>query len=359
MVGAFMKIRAILLCIVIAFSGIVQTNLAQQAQLSSYQQEFFKLKESAELAHLFQKDVYIGAHAIEKQIQNYSAIPDRLHRLACCLFLSMDVMVVTKDNMPELHSFIEKLAQKANIKTPYVFITISKGAVNAFAFKILKGIGGILIDQKALCTFTNEQLESVIAHEMGHIKFDHVNKTLALMIPAFFASLYVSHKAMNGLKLYLPENKVCNWGYWAASYLRYIGLHEYSLGLVSAVIMTYITKSLVIGKKFESQADNFAHEMGYAQGLKQAMEILEQQYEKSDAQLMAANDKIMAAKEKLTTKDFVELQNAVIGQKIIIKFLRWTQANTPFEPHPSNADRIAAAQAYLDAQVQAPVIEKA
>lgn len=348
--------RNLLLSLAIIFVGSAQ---ADQAETQNYKQEFTQLKENPDLAHLFEKDIYPGAHTIEKQIQNYAAIPNRWHRLACALFLSFDVIVATSDNMPQLHAFVGELAKKTEIKNPYIFITIQESAVNAVAAKFLKGIGGILIDQKSLMTFTDKQLEAVIAHEMGHIKFEHTNKAIALMIPTFFASLYLSHKVMTFAKSYLPDNEICNWGYWAGGHLRYIGLHEYTLGLVSAGAMTYLAKALIIGKKYEKQADTFAYEMGYAQDLKEVMGVFEQQYQKCDAHLMAVNEKIVAHQADLTVEDFNELKNGVMGQKMVLLFLRWLQEKTPLIPHPSNADRIAAAQAYLDAQVQVPAIEKA
>jgi Zn-dependent protease with chaperone function len=351
-----MKMRNLLLSLAILFAGFAQ---ADQAETQNYKQEFAQLKKNPDLAHLFEKDIYQGAHTIERQVQNYAAIPNKWHRFACGLFLNQDVLVATQSNMPQLYQFVNELAKKADIKIPYIFISIHEGAVNAFAAKFLKGIGGILIDQKALATLTDKQLEAVVAHEMGHIKFEHANKTIVLMVPTFFACLYLSHKTMTFAKSHMPNNKICNWGYWAGSYLRYIGLHEYSIGLLSAGVMTYIAKSLIIGKKFEKQADTFAHEMGHAPGLIEVMEVFEQQSEKSDAQLIAANDKLVNERENLTVDDFNELQQGILGHKIILSFFRWLQAKTPLIPHPSNADRIAAAQAYLDAQVQVPAIEKA
>lgn len=351
--GAPMKMRNLLLSIALLFSGVVRAN--QESQV--YKQEFAEVKESPDLKNLFDKDVYVMPHNLERQIQNFAAIPNRCHRLACFFFLNHDVLVATQKNMPKLCTFVDALAKKADIQTPYIFISMSEGAVNAVAAKLLKGIGGILIDQKALNEFTDKQLEAVIAHEMGHIKFEHINKNLAIIVPAFFASLYLSHKAMCFAKSKLPNNKICNWGYWLGGYLRYVGLHEYSLGLLSASIMAYVSKSLIIGKKFEQQADSFAYEMGYAQDLIEGMHFFEQQNQKIDLQLVAANDKLTAEQANLTPEDFNELQQGIQVSKMIVSFLRWVQAKTPFIPHPSNADRITAAQAYLDAQV--PAIEKA
>lgn len=349
-----MKMRNLLLSIAFLFSGIAQAE--QEAYL--YKQEFAQIKENPELKNLFEKNMLPMPHNLERQMQNFAAIPNWWHRVACYFFLSQDVIVVTQKNMPYLHAFVDSLAKKADVQTPYIFIGINEGVLNACAAKFLKGIGGILVDQKMLNELTDKQLEAVIAHEMGHIKYEHINKMIALGVPTFFVSLYLSHKAMNFAKSKLPDNKVCSWGYWLCGGLRYIGLHEYSIGVLSALLTTYLTKSVVIGKKFERQADTFAHEMGYAKDLIEVIKIWEQNNQQLDRQLIAVNDKLATEKEQFTPADFNELQQGIHGSQIIVKFLKWLQAKTPLIPHPSNEDRIAAAQNYLEAQVQVSAIEK-
>lgn len=349
-----MKIRNLLLCLALLFSGIAQAD-----QVQTYKQEFAQLKESPDLKNLFNKDIYHYPHNIERHIQNYAAIPNKWHRLACCIFLGQDVVVATEKNMPHLFAFVDSLAKKADISVPYIFISINEGTLNAMAAKLFRGIGGLIIDQKALNELNDKQLEAVLAHEMGHIKYDHTNKMIAVMLPTFFASLYLSHKTMSFIKTKLPDNKIFNWGYWLAGMGRYIGFHEYSLGLLSAGITAYLTKSFVFGKTMEQQADTFAHEMGYANELIEVMKIFEQKNQELDSQFNAVNDKLATEKENLTAENFMELQQEIISSKLIVIFLRWLQEKTPLLPHPSPADRIAAAQAYLDAHAQDQAIEKA
>lgn len=359
-----MKIRNILLSAALLFSGIANAQEVTAPEVSKtqvYKEEFEQIKENHKYENLFNKDVALVFHNLERQIQNYEAIPNRWHRFASFVFLQNDVIVVTQKNMPQLHSFIEQLAEKANIQTPIIFISIREGIFNAFAAKILKGIGGILLDQKMLNELADKQLEAIIAHEMGHIKYEHVNKALAVIFPTFFVSLYLSHKLMDFAKSKLPDHKIANWAYWGVGRLRYLGFHEYSMGLLSAGITAYLAKSLVIGKNHEKQADAFACQMGYAQELIETMQIFEQKNQLADLQLAAVNDKLMAEQENLTPQDFNELKQQVEGTKAWLSFSRWIQEKTPLESHPSNADRIAAAQAYLDAQAaeQVPAIEKA
>lgn len=332
-----MKIRNLLLCIAVIFSAATHV---QAAEVISYKQELENLKQNPSYKHYFDKEVNQISHQIERRMQLYKAVPSKWQRFTLSMFTDHDVIVVTPELMPNLYAFIEEVAQKAGIPTPTVFITLNEGIFNAAASKLLNSMGGIIIFQKIINELSDAQLQAILAHEIGHIKHNHINKMLGLNVAAFVLSGYGLYKYITYQKSNQPLSPI-----------------DYYACLTGANIVTFITQALVIGKRFEKQADQFAFEMGHAQGLKEAMSIIQGKVEKVDTELLATTDKLTAAQSELTPADYAELQQDLWMSKGMYRISRWIHENTPFEPHPSNADRIAAAQAYLDAQV--PAIEKA
>lgn len=334
-----MKIRNFLLSVALLFSAIAHP---QAAEVITYKQELENLKENPSYKRYFDTDVNQISHQLERKMQLYKAVPSKWQRSTLFMFTGLDVIVVTPELMPNLYAFIEDVAQRAGLPTPTIFITLNEGVLNAAASKILNSMGGIIIFQKIINELSDAQLQAILAHEVGHIKHNHINKMLGLNLAAFALSGYGLYKYIT----YQKGNQSLSPG-------------DFYACLTGANIMTALTQALVIGKRFEKQADQFAFEMGHAQGMKETMNILDGKIQKIDAELLATSDKLTAAQSELTPADYSELQQELWFAKGMYRIRRWINENTPFESHPSNADRIAAAQAYLDAQVQVPAIEKA
>jgi len=70
---------------------------------------------------------------------------------------------------PELYRMVERLAQKAGIPTPKVFVIPSESP-NAFATGRNPEHAVVAVTQGILRLMNNEELEGVIAHELGHVK---------------------------------------------------------------------------------------------------------------------------------------------------------------------------------------------
>lgn len=340
-----MKIRNLVLAISVLFSGIAnaqEITVPEVTKTQVYKEEFEVLKTDPQFKDLFDEELNGISHHFERQMQVYKVVQSKWQRMSCAFLLRYNVIAITPEMMPELYAFIEGLAKKAGIPTPTIFITLDEGILNAAASKILCGAGGIIIWQKMLNELTDAAFESILAHEMGHIKYEHVNKKVGLFLSTAIAS---------GFGLYKLFNYICP----DAS----LKLEKIRLAIGSAFLVSLITKALIIGKKFERQADQFACEVGYAKGLIESLNIFEDKVKKIDAELLATNDKLAAAQSELTPADFAELQQGLSWETMTYRFRRWIHEKTPFEEHPSNAERIAAAQAYLDAQAQVPAIEKA
>lgn len=352
-----MKIRNILLSAALLFSGIANAQEVTAPEITKtqvYKEEFEALKQDPKFKDLFDEELNGVSHQFERAIQICKAIPSRWQRFTCGVFVQFDVIAITPEMMPELYAFIASVAQKAGVSTPSIFISLNEGVFNAAAAKILGGTGGIIIFQKMLNEVPDKPLEAILAHEIGHIKGQHSNKKLALMLPALAASICVAYKGFNVLWEKTGLDKLIAESIQAR-------ILDYQLRMAALGGTMTLIYGLVIGKRFERQADQFACEAGYAQGLIEGMKIFEEKEKKFDAEILATNDKLLAAQSELTPDDFNGLQQEMMVTNWRIKFNRWIHENTPFEEHPSNADRIAAAQAYLDAQAaeQVLAIEKA
>ena len=70
---------------------------------------------------------------------------------------------------PDLYRMVERLAQKAGIPTPKVFV-IPNESPNAFATGRNPEHAVVAVTQGILRLMNDEELEGVIAHELGHVK---------------------------------------------------------------------------------------------------------------------------------------------------------------------------------------------
>ncbi|MBI5229219.1 M48 family metalloprotease [Candidatus Micrarchaeota archaeon] len=96
-------------------------------------------------------------------------------------------MTRMKEASPEeqswLYETVERLAQKAGIPKPRVYIVMDP-TPNAFAFGRTKSNSNIAVHTGLLEVASKDEAEAVLAHEIGHIKhWDVAVMTLASMVP--------------------------------------------------------------------------------------------------------------------------------------------------------------------------------
>ncbi len=76
---------------------------------------------------------------------------------------------VSQSDAPELYAMVRRLAQKAGLPMPKVYI-IKKAQPNAFATGRNPANGAVAVTSGIMQILTREELEGVIAHELAHIK---------------------------------------------------------------------------------------------------------------------------------------------------------------------------------------------
>jgi len=76
---------------------------------------------------------------------------------------------VTREQAPRLYAIVEGLATRAGIPIPKVYILPTESP-NAFATGRNPSHASVAVTQGALSLLTDEELEGVLAHELGHVR---------------------------------------------------------------------------------------------------------------------------------------------------------------------------------------------
>ena len=76
---------------------------------------------------------------------------------------------ITRDDLPRVYNIVERLAQKVGLPTPKVYL-IPNDSPNAFATGRNPNHASVAVTQGILGLLTDDELEGVIAHELGHVR---------------------------------------------------------------------------------------------------------------------------------------------------------------------------------------------
>src|SRR5277367_2979934 len=101
---------------------------------------------------------------------------------------------VTREQLPRLYEVMERLAAKANIPVPNLYV-VPDEAPNAFATGRNPRHASVAVTQGLLELMNDEELEGVIAHELSHVRnYDILTSSIAATIAA--AVTYLAHFGM-------------------------------------------------------------------------------------------------------------------------------------------------------------------
>jgi len=298
-----------------------------------YKNELTSLKENPTYAGIFDEDISSSLSSIQRDIQLYSHTSFS-QRILLFIFFLLDPVVVTPNTMPTLYNYVDGICKSQNMTTPVVFISRKETFFNAFASKLLLSCGGIMIGQKIMVECSDAALEGVIAHELGHIKYNHVNKNLALSILCSIATWY-------GFRLLLKRDS----------------------GLIELFIVKDILTSAIINKRFEKEADEFAYKtIGKGDGLIEFFELLEEKEAHHEQGFLDTYTLTQTHKNDVGFINYLRLMRRYYTDRAfdyVDRAYRWLYHNTFFGAHPSPEARIAAIRAYqqsLEAPVKTPAV---
>jgi heat shock protein HtpX len=104
---------------------------------------------------------------------------------------------VTREQLPRLYAVMERLAAKANLPVPKLYV-IPEEAPNAFATGRNPRHASVAVTQGLLEIMNDDELEGVIAHELSHVRnYDILTTSIAATIAG--AITYLAHMAQWGM----------------------------------------------------------------------------------------------------------------------------------------------------------------
>jgi heat shock protein HtpX len=96
--------------------------------------------------------------------------------------LSSGAKPVTREQLPRLYAVIERLAAKANLPVPKLYL-VPEAAPNAFATGRNPRHASVAVTQGLLELMNDDELEGVIAHELSHVRnYDILISSIAATI---------------------------------------------------------------------------------------------------------------------------------------------------------------------------------
>ncbi len=171
-----------------------------------------------------------------------------LARIVPVLILPLFYKVTPVDN-EELKKRIKILAEEAGIKVENVYkFDMSKNTKKANA--AFTGIGKskrILLGDTLLNSYTNDEIETVIAHELGHYKRKHIIKNIIIGTASSFLVLFILSILYKISLGWFGFNKLT-----AVGALPLIPLW----GMLIGIIQTPLTN--ILSRKYEYEADEYA-----------------------------------------------------------------------------------------------------
>jgi heat shock protein HtpX len=179
--------------------------------------------------------------------------------------MSSGARPVTREQLPRLYAVMERLAAKANLPTPRLYV-IPDAAPNAFATGRNPRHASVAVTQGLLELMSDDELEGVIAHELSHVRnYDILTSSVAATIAAAITSL--AHMA--------------RWGFIFGGYGGRDDDRQGGGGAISAIFMIILAPiaalmlQLFLSRTREYAADETgAHMVGQPYGLISALQKL-------------------------------------------------------------------------------------
>lgn len=172
-------------------------------------------------------------------------------------FMQPIIYLYKNNNLNRLNDYYVNWV-KEQFNEDYKLFSIKSNVLNAFATGIVPFSQSILIGQKLLTSMDDNHIKSIIAHEVAHIKKNHLLKIYFLSLFLFLLSYTASY-------FYFP----------------YLVNRPYSDVLIALqwVFLYWIPNQIIVGfmqRKFEFQADSFAAKKVGKENIIAALEKLDE-----------------------------------------------------------------------------------
>jgi Zn-dependent protease with chaperone function len=276
--------------------------------LNTYAEKTFHYKEELEL---FQKSPSFTTIPTEQLAISQSMFSDQFKD---------EIVIVSKETMPSFYSYIDTLCKEQGVLTPAIYTTKTrKNCYNTPAASLRE----IAISMATIYGHNDAEIEAIIAHEIGHIKYNHVKKICLI-------------KALS----VIGANVACNILVGTNSPLKKI-----ASVIGSSLIGITLIAPCIINKRFEKQADEFAYKTaGKAEGFISFFECESKQEEYASKK---SNEILQSISEKKGRSAFDILMFSFFKS---LDFYRWLAFDTPLGSYPRTNLRVKAAKDYLASQ---------
>ncbi len=202
---------------------------------------------------------------------------------------------VTREELPRAYQVVERMTQRLGLTMPKMYV-IPTDSPNAFATGRNPSHASVAVTQGILNLLTDEELEGVLAHELGHVQNRDI---LISSIAATLAGAITMLARM---------------GYWASLFGGYGGRDDRDrgggLGALFMLILAPIAASLIqlaVSRSREYQADaTGAHTTGNPYALASALQKLEN-YSKRIPMVASPSNAHLFIIQPLVGADFANL----------------------------------------------------
>jgi Zn-dependent protease with chaperone function len=321
-----------------------------------YYSELKAFKKAAATKEMFDED----AHPELARIQRDTLICSNLtfiQRFVRSGLFELDLVLVTPHTLPKLYEYVDGVCKKAHIVTPTIFITRDKyGFFNAFAEKLLMSTGAIVIGQKLMRETSDNALEAVLAHEVGHIKYNHGNKKLALGLGSLLLYLILFKllldkdftKIKQQINDIFSNHRVTSED--VVELMRKVQTFQVKRKLLSFGIS--LVPAFIINKRFEKEADEFAcKDNGKSKGLIEFCELILQKEELREEEFATIYKLLQDNKADLSFISYyfnliIRYYSSRIGH-LYNNIREYVYHHTFLGAYPSPEARIEAAKKYL------------
>jgi heat shock protein HtpX len=141
---------------------------------------------------------------------------------------------VSRDEFPELHAMVEKLAKEADLPMPKVAV-MQTAVPNAFATGRSPSHAVVAVTDSIVRLLTPTELEAVLAHEMSHVK----NRDMLVLTIGSFMAMLASIVMQNAIFASMGGNRRAGGGALA-----------WAVAAVAWVISTLLVRSLSRYREF-------------------------------------------------------------------------------------------------------------